>query len=575
MGAQSVSLNTNCKYAHSLENNFREIYHALKFPSKETPALIANLSATRIYDSRYGWGRLWRWFYRIANWITGASLNEEKLKQAILNTHTLFQQVISLNERHLKKYLEYLEKSGKGYSVNEDHYFLARNRISEWNTATKPLLKLLTHQRLELPFLDHFPPEVAPSLFSSSTTPLFHHCQKIIDLEGMIGAPLPLSVLKKIIREKPLNSIDQKDLDKWIYKIEKQDLKVTSVYKALTSLTEIYKKHQEDSLKQETLPKLLLFLEDRGCKTFQKQEKKHVAWRQHLEEGEKFSLNSSEIILGQELYPQASGSDQTRAYRIQGQSDRIAIIAQNKVVLMMRDFKMHRQNYFGIAPAFLLDISPDGKIATMEHLKKLNTIKWASQGNQLNCQDEPLINVLTQLIQSFIKYDITPAKFTPDHLMFNEQLELKSLKPLIKGPFDFNALEDFIVECASGNLTIYKELMTRSGLSSHAIAKFYRDLISNNFFEKKEAPDDLAGIYRIGDPKVVDRGAALLEQINAIKRQVHPRLRELFPKYSSEQIEKKMKCVLIKLYITYKSAGVLWPTLPEDAWNMMVSETLA
>jgi hypothetical protein len=570
LGINAIPIHANSKVAYSLESNFREIYHAVKYPSREPLALVANFSGTKIYDSRYGWGRLWRWFYHVADWITGHFLHLEKLKKAILHTHNLFQQEITEREMSLKKYLEYLEKSGKGYSVNEESYFFARSRISEWNAATKPFLKLFSNHTLEKQFSD-LPLEGKIPIFYSSNTPLFHYCQKIIDLEGMTGAPLPLAILRKIIKGKPLNALDQKDLDKWIHKINKKNLKVTTVYKALAALTRLYKKDEEDLLKPKTLPRLLLFLEDKGCTIFQKPDAKHLTWRQQLEEGTTLSLNDTEVILGRELYPQAFGSDQTRAYHIHGQPDRIALIAHNKIALMMRDFKMHKQTHFGIAPALLLDISTDGKIATMEHLKALNTIKWTSTKNQITSQDEPLISVLTGLVQSLIKHDITPSKFNADHLMFNEQFQLKSLKPSAKGPFDFNALEDFMMECASKNLTVYKELMTKSGLSSHPTAKFYRDLISSNFFERKDAPDDLAAIYRISDPKVIDRGISLVEQINTIKKHIHPRLRELLPKYTPKQIEKKIKVALLKVYGQHKSAGVLWPTLLEDTLKCVVS----
>ncbi|HEV8052141.1 MAG TPA: hypothetical protein VGP47_06585, partial [Parachlamydiaceae bacterium] len=124
---------------HLVESNFREIYHALKYPGEQQFPLVANLSGTRIYDSRYCWGRIWRWFYQLTAWTTGSRhLQESALKLAILRTHSLFHQEMAKVQLPLKSYLDYLHVCAKGYIVREGTFFPARSLITNWNASTKP-----------------------------------------------------------------------------------------------------------------------------------------------------------------------------------------------------------------------------------------------------------------------------------------------------------------------------------------------------------------------------------------------------------------------------------------------------
>lgn len=554
-----------CQLDDRLEANFKEIYHAIKFPSESNSLLVSNFSSSRIYDSRYGWGRLWRWFYHLADWMTGHSWHEEKLRRAILKTHALFNREITKLQGPLKRYLEYLNHYGKGYAIDEGKYFTARSLITAWNTSTKLFLKMAESSHfknsLHKATLINFENPLFPS---STTSQLLQTCQKIIDLEGLTQGPLPLAILKKVLREKPLNPLDQKDLDKWICKINKLNLEVKPLHQALEAVNHIYYKANDHFSESCLLTTLELFLEDKGCKIFQKAEPKHVLWRQNIEPGTHFRLQRTEIILGKEIYPKFSGSDQTRAYDIEDQPDRIALISHNRIHLPLRALRMQKRNEFEIPSVIFLDRTQDGKIAVLERLKPLNAIQWSSTNGKISPKDEAIVNSLSALIQSFISKKITPTKFNTPYLMINKHHQLKVLKPSQIDVLDFNALEDFIFECSAGNPTIFQALMLKSGMTAHPIAKFYQDIISNTLFNDPTTPDDLAGIYRISDPKVVDRAILLTSLIKPIKNQLLLNFRELDPKQSPQTLEKKVNILLLKEYMAFKTAGRLWPTFLES-----------
>ncbi|HEV8051718.1 MAG TPA: hypothetical protein VGP47_04420, partial [Parachlamydiaceae bacterium] len=417
---------------------------------------------------------------------------------------------------------------------------------------TKPFLKLIS-KTVEVPLLLELFSDLPGQLFDSSDTCTLHLCQKIIDLEGYMGGPLPLALIKKIIRKIPLNAIDQKDLDQWILKIDAQKIPVQTVHKTLKAITDIYaKKTTSEKSRQELTTEMELFLENNGCKIFSQNDGKHLEWRQRLEKGQKILFNQSENILGTEIFPDLAGSDKTRAYTIEGQTDRIALIANNCVALSLRDQRMRKENQTDIKAVLAIDISTDGRIALFERLKALNTIRWTSNEGRISPEDNPMVNVLAELVRDFIKENFTPSNFSSCSLMLNEQMQLNFVKPISRSFFDFNAIENFFTDCSAGNQLVFQALMERSGLDTHSVALFYRDVVKNTLNGENNAHDDLAAIYKISDPKVVDRADILSGRIKNLKKKMVMQLREETPGKLPDELERQANRTLLARYSSYK-----------------------
>lgn len=505
-----------------LENNLREIYHSIKNPSEHPIPLVANLSGTRIYDSRYSWGILWRFFYQIADWATGTHQSHlNPLQKALLNTHAAFQNEIPKIQAALVQYQNCLKKGGKRYEIPEKEYLTAKEIITSWNSSTGPFLKLIQNIASKHLLLQLLHPYLPTTAFDCPEVSSLHQYQKIIDLENSQRSPLPLCSIKKSARKITLNTHDQSDLDHWIKSLNQQNLNAKKVHKAIQALISFY---TNSTPNQETLlhesREFELFLEDKGCQLFQKSDPKHLRWCDGLKKGQKFILSHSECILGHELYIHKFSDNQMRAYALEGQPQRIALIAQNCQALQLRDLRMQKNCVYDIEPSLILDLSFDGKIALYERMKGLSTFLWTSNHNTLTCNDELIVNQLAKLIQRFISNNFTPSNFSVDSIMLDHQQKLKFIEPQTKGPFDFNALEDFIHACANGNKFILQELMVKSGLNNHHIAKFYHDIVSGTLNNDGIALDDLAGIYKIDDPKVVDRALVLAKHIKSQKNQL-------------------------------------------------------
>lgn len=557
-----------------LNHNFQEIYRATHINKPAKLQLVANLSGTHIYASTQGWGRLWCWFYGIASWLTCQDLHLSNLKRAVINTHQLFHTQLSLMAPYLKDYQTYVDKMGEEYAVSESDYFAARHKITHWNACTLPFINMLRHQgnqpvmqQLRHCFVDYLPKEELSTLFIPEAAQNLRACQQIIDLEGMSEGPLPMLAFKKILKGKFLNAIDHSELDKWIKKINQTAPPIVNeVHQALNAICQQYnKKDPPHPSMQIDATALEILLENKGCTVFKQIDPKHMQWRNNLKKGSQIPFNTTEIMLTEEIQPAYSTSehlpifsDHTRVFGVAGKEACVAMTAQNRAALPMKYLRNRQEIGFGLRTAQLLEISDDGRLALMEKLHPLDARPWTSQNDILSEEDAPTIKTLTMLLQWFIKYNLTPVNFSSDSLMLDSQYRLKSLKSMQKGPFDFNALEDFCWQCAAGNSTIFKQLMTKSGLATHDVAKFYHEMLANSLKGDNLPTDDLAGIYKIGDPKVVDRAIELSCKVLGMQQRLLRELKVYFPMQDEKELALEIAKTILDGHQASKAAGLLW-----------------
>lgn len=559
-----------------LRDNLQEIEHAVRNRQGCGLRLVANFFGNRIYDSSRGWGRLWVWFYRFVDWVQHKNndLRLDRLKQAIVNTHNLFQSQLPQIENHIASYESYLRQAGSGYSVLENQFHAARSAIIFWNQSYAPFLRLMKQvncPKLEKLFRLSFEGRSSQSdaavLWANPFAEQLKAFQKVIDVEGLSCGPLPLEVFKKILRKKPLNSIDNKNLDRWIGKISKVPGCVNRVHGMLLAVATRYSKAGKEDGKHADWVVLEAFLEDKGCSVFQQQDPKHILWQQALKKGMILSQGDEEFVLAHEILPSASGSENTRVFALEKPSAQVLLAPQNKTALAIRRFRGSAGNGFAVEPAKILGIFDDGRWGTMERLQPLGSRKWASAFGSLSPEDISLVNVLAGLLEWLVKKNCTPSNFSSKTIMFDAQYRLKALKLTEKREFDFNALEDFALECSAGNAAVFQYLMSTSGMAKHPVANFYYELISHAFRGDETAVEDLASIYKIGDPKVVDRGTALVQEALALRSQICMKIREERPDQDPKAIKKAVGSTILSCYASSKGCGILWPSLGKVVLN--------
>ena len=476
-----------------LRHNLQEIYGAIRTSTSPQTELVANSSGSYIYSSSNVWGRLWRCYYALVDLFLGADARGNALKKAVNRTHTLFLEQLELVKPFLEQYQNYLRRLSSDYPIDEADYMVARNTLRRWSESTQPFVNLIKHLPSRIP--DSW---LITNQFKSvlPVTQEIKRCQRIIDLEGETGAALPLMIFKKVLKGKVLNPIDHKQFDQWVKKVNQRDVSVNILHKAIAALA--------SQFQTEYVP-LESFLFEKGCKVFLKPDPELMKWREQLVFGAELHDGEDVYILGKELLKPSLAMKHLRVFSVVNQPHLIIVVPENRVSLALMN--QNQKTIMGIESTQYRKIVGDGQYAIMERWNPLSSIKWNSIGECISAQDLPIARQLAAIVKLQIAANQTPKRFNPDLLIFDDQYRLKSLQPIEIGPFDFNALEEFVKVSASGNSTILKFLLKESGLSIHPVAKFYEELNLN--IDQDTSVEDLSAIYGIVDPKVVDRGLVI------------------------------------------------------------------
>ncbi len=555
-----------------LKRNLQEIYQAAHQTNESTLSLplIANFSGTCLYQANHFRGRLWRAFYCLSAFLLRIELQQSCLYKAIQKTHTLFLKQLSLIQSHMSVYEIYLKRTGQGYSVKESDFFAARHAIIKWNRATGPFVELLLNRpctalkalfECGLKSYSEDNGQSKPFLTTASKQAL--NFNRIINLEGINEGALPLAVFKKILKAKPLNSIDHKVLDQWIKQINGRAKAVSIINQGIVGIASYYM----SNAKGNAAAALEGVLEDNGCKVFQHEDPVHMAWRRCLKNGDSIWFQGKQVVLGDELVHTTSLRDRMRVFALEGRADCVALVAQNRAALGVKNFRHSSGSCFGVSPVRIMEVAEDGCVALAERLQPLCAHPWKSSEGDVSVEDLKIVNPIVSLLQWLVKGHFTPAGFTPHALMLDKNNHLKALKPMSKEQFDFNALEDFVFTCAAGNRTIYQHMMTATGLLKHATAHFYYDMMATALKGDKLEAEDLGGIYKIGDAKVVDRGTELAKKVVALRQEICNKVRERLPTYSEGEVKRLYHLtgkVLMECHKQSQAVSIIWPSLEQD-----------
>lgn len=559
-----------------LNANIQEIYHATQASDRKV-ALVASWSGKQIFYAKKGWGRFWRWIYRVAEFLTGKDQRLEKLKKAMVLTQALFKKQITIVLQALHKYQTYFRNASNEYPVDENRVFGSRDILRKWNPSTAPFVRMMEESfspRLEYLLRYCFGKDLSSQqiydLFATPPKDLLRTCKHIVDLEGVSRGPLPLAVCKKILRGKVLNGIDNKKLDRWVKKIDSYPDSTFFAHRGIVAIAQLNKKIGNEEAENNHLNAsyLEICLEDRGCKTFNQEDSRHLLWRGQLKQGQKLYVKDVEVILGKEINPSAADLDRTRVFSLVNYTDKVLLIAHNRAVLGIRQMRQRNGNPFGILPAQIEEVSEDGRIALMERLFPLDAKKWTSK-EVISAEDAHALEPLIELMKSFEAKNITPSNFSPSSLMLDAKFQLRSLKPMKSTLFDFNALEDFVSQCAAGNDVVFKHVMCRSGLSNHDAAKFYYESIKGAFQGEATTAEDLGGIYRIKDPKVIDRSAGLIKEVLDLQKKVLAKARTLFPDTDPKIVNKAVMHAIYGCHKVSGAAGLLRSSLEESVLHYL------
>jgi hypothetical protein len=202
----------------------------------------------------------------------------------------------------------------------------------------------------------------------------------------------------------------------------------------------------------------------------------------------------------------------------------------------------------------------DGRFALVDRLKyPLQNIAWETNG--MTSMNKKACFSIIKLIKAFIAKEQTPEHFSPKFLMFDKNGLLKCTRIPKQGKnFDFNAIEDFILELSKNNLAIFQHIMSETGLTKLESALFYRKMVANALNGDSTPADKVAAQTGAVEPTVVDRGQELFKAVIALKKHCCERLKKAA---IAGDLEAQVTAQIQLEYSRTCAAGKLWPDLEE------------
>jgi len=494
-----------------VSDNMKEIYAAVHRESKEAE-LIPNLIGTRLYDKKRGWGILWNVVFIILSLFCGKGLKGRKLKEAIEKTHAAFIREKEKIGNIFARYRRCLDTGFDQESVDNTEFVTTRYAVHEWNCSTSPFIKLTAtgkNKRLTDLLQNCFSADkkTVPFSFFEPTAKY----QALIDIESVVGQPLPYSLLKKCAKEEELSGEEKRRFDRWITELNSHSKELTPrrFHKALA----IIAGHVNGS--EGTLAAALA---ERHCLLTTQNDTKQIAWRSTLDSGSVVTCNGKEIILNAKLGEDKS-DDKKLVFTIKDDPDKVVIIAQNPMALAVQQHEIKTTSW-GVVPADWHEVDKSGTVAIVERLSlPLAKIKWKSI-TSLADEDKAYADPLVAQVAFFLEQEATPEHLSADTLMFSNAGTLKTTKAVKRNTFlDFPALEQFVLACVTHNPVLFAYITKESGMRDHRYATFFREVVQTALDDDEIDPASLAVFSRhqITEPKIIDRAKKLYEEVAAAK----------------------------------------------------------
>lgn len=553
----------------AISSNLQEIYCSLKNDQSETIDLVPSLITDSVYYSGSGWGRLWKWFYIIAEWICGKEIKAERLRQVMLKTQQAFKEGLPSIIDHVKAYHSYLGKRLQGEDVEEEEVHEARRKITEWNRSTTPFIEYVQHSqnpKIAILFQKFFSDLIKDeqSVFSYGDERIsLKESQLLIDLEGYLHSPLPIHILIKIGRQQDLIPKETKEYDQWIENLNRQGDQIP-----LGLFLDCLQYLMDRAGGEARLNHILLSLLQNGLKILARPDQEHQIWRGCLSQGDELSVGGNKIVLGQKIQVNESVFRDNDIFAIKDDPNHLVAIGDNRAYWPLKN-EISEHHQWGIPMPAVEYLDPKGRFAIIEKVSPaLQDNQWVdtSRCSDLSDEETRILTPIANLFKWWNKHSVCPENFSLKHLVFNESGNLKYTHALSPKPFDFRVLEDALYQIAQEHLKIYKFLMEKSGLRKHITMGYYQTIASRAINDETLQAKEEALSRKITDPIVIERGEELYRTMQQMKQELVNVLKKEFIISCDieEGLQEKMKEHLTTWYNGTYSASRIWPTVQES-----------
>ena len=524
-----------------LAANLQEIYAAVLDQQSAKLTLVPSYNGKRVYSVNFFWENVWR--------VLPEKDKKEKLTTALDLTKKLFEDNLSLIEKHTDKFKKYLEEKAQGKNPDEAQVHDSRNFIKKWSFSTSPFIWLLEegNDKLRSFFQKRF------SSYSSFDCKQEYKeaqkCMSIMDLEDALFEPLPLNIIRKLFKDVSLSIKEERELREFIKKLT---INPDTLHDALTGIYDLF----SDCSK--TIAEVELVLYSMGVKIFEDISEEYFAYRSGIKKGSKIAYNGKELTVGKQLGKKLHGQDSNIFFKIEGEKEKVIWFGRNRAILGYKEEFAKKENCFVPFIKFY-EFDSMGRFAIVERLyDPLDKIAWKST-DTVHHDDVVILEPIVKLITWMIDQGRSPIELKAKNVYFDKDGCLKSTKFVQYNLFRFTALEDFIFGIAQNNLTIFKYLMKKSKLKAHPNRLFFEVILHRTLLGEDVDVINVGFVKGIKDSFMIERGEPFIKSVKKLKAKCMAG-----STYTGDDLEKKVNEAIIKAYNDSFAGSYLWKTIFDE-----------
>lgn len=541
---------------HHLQSNLIEIH---SFLSECDGELVAEpIWGQTLYHSSYGWGRFWKWFYKIAAFFGNETLSAQKYENALETTQRLFREAHDKTLHQAERYCRHFEESAS--NTDERELAKARYKILLWREVTTSTLKLRRSSNSEL-LMRILPQSIAQDITNQ------HHKLKdafqVITLESVCKGNVPFKLLQNEASSiRTESATDVKRLRAFAKKLNKiePEYNVGRAVSALKAFVNISNNQSTETPKN--LTPLLMALIEQGYQGITKTDPKHLHKRGNLVSGNQVYCNNQRLIIRNCIHDMQG----TKIYSLLNAPYWLEI-GPNKGFHQVKKLTNTRYEW-GVPSSKYLDIDADGKCACIEPFAvSLYNYPWKPLSGGPDTEEQALLKPIANLLKWFFEQEKFPLNLSARYLGYMNDGAMKSLKSCIASRLRFNDVIDFIIDISNGNFKVYRYLIANSNIRQHRSVRFFRILIEESMLEPgRTSSRVIAAACLIDDGAVVKRGDEFLQKLHAIKQRCCTAFATTLQRQGGVYIpehETLIARALVRTLVRLGPTGVIPPTFEE------------
>ncbi|MBB65446.1 MAG: hypothetical protein CMO81_10320 [Waddliaceae bacterium] len=410
--------------------NLQELFYWQESRVMGNNSLVSNKSATRIYVSQRGWGRLWSLYYKYYGFFSSVETQKTSaLKTVIERTINCVEEQVKQLEKAFQAYASQIQKLCSNQTIMSSHFCENRWKIQQWNEQFSFLNQEQVLKTLPLLFskASAFSGVTRWFQWDSEQRNLLkktHQSQKILDWESRCQCQIPYRVLFKLSHDQKLTKSDYARLREFVELTLCDDVLATSQdwREFISAFIELSSSQKESSLDIFwRMASLVWYLVEEGIKEIRKE---NIVYRQRyqvLGPNIVVDYNGKKYTITKPYIPKTSIF---RVYEVLENPDILLVFAENPLEIFY--FAMNAEKRSWAIPIWEI-LSADfqeGILLVEKPLYFLNKIPWSKSKIIHEYPDGRCLKAFKSFIDFCKKEGKMPEKYNLAHSFINRNFHL-------------------------------------------------------------------------------------------------------------------------------------------------------